>query len=114
VVTVTLDIDSALGRRAGLEDALRRAVLSGQLPAGTAVPSTRGLARELGVARATVVGAYEQLIAEGYLLARQGAGTVVAPVHVAAGVQPDMPPGRPPYLIDLLPGEPDHGSFPRA
>jgi GntR family transcriptional regulator/MocR family aminotransferase len=114
VVTITLDIDRALGRRAGLEDALRRAVLSAQLTAGTAVPSTRGLARELGIARATVVGAYEQLIAEGYLLARQGAGTVVAPVHVSAGEPADRPPRRPPHLIDLLPGEPDHGSFPRA
>ncbi len=60
--------------------ALRAAILSGQLPAGTQLPATRTLARGLGVGRATVVLAYEQLEAEGYLAGRSGDGTYVAAV----------------------------------
>ncbi len=57
---------------------LRARILAGELRAGEQVPSTRDLARELGVSRIPVLGAYEQLLAEGYLEARQGAGTFVA------------------------------------
>lgn len=57
---------------------LRSAVLEGRLRPGTRLPASRRLARELGVARITVVQAYDQLIAEGYLEARRGAGTWVA------------------------------------
>jgi GntR family transcriptional regulator/MocR family aminotransferase len=46
---------------------LREAVLSGQLRPGTRLPATRTLAAELGCARNTVVSAFEQLFAEGYL-----------------------------------------------
>lgn len=111
---LSLDLDPNLGRRAALEDALRRAVGAGRLAAGTRLPSTRALASELGLARATVVGAFEQLVAEGYLAAQHGSGTVVAEVG-----RPTLPPdataaSRPALLRDLLPGEPDHGSFPRA
>ena len=109
-----LDIDHGLGRRDGIEDALRRAVLRGQLPAGTVLPSSRALAAELGVARATVVGAYEQLVAEGYLVARQGSKTVVAEVHVPLPVAGSTSEARAPLARDFLPGEPDHSAFPRA
>ena len=52
---------------------LQQEILSGRLPAGLVLPSSRSLADELGVSRNTVVNAYEHLIAEGYLLAdRQG------------------------------------------
>ena len=103
------------GRQAALEDALRRAVACGQLPHGVRLPSTRALASELGCARATVVGAYEQLAAEGLLVAVRGAGT-----HVAAAPDPvrEVTVPRPPiaarrYRADFRPGEPDRGSFPR-
>lgn len=56
---------------------LRQAILHGQLTAGTRLPSTRGLAAELSVSRNTVVNAYEQLIAEGYLEGQTGSGTRV-------------------------------------
>lgn len=56
---------------------LRKAVLSGELPPETRLPSTRELARQLGVSRTTVVNTFEQLIAEGYLVAREGAGSFV-------------------------------------
>jgi GntR family transcriptional regulator/MocR family aminotransferase len=58
-------------------DAIRGAVLSGQLSAGTRLPPQRDLARDLGVSRNTVMMAFEQLIAEGYLEGHVGAGTFV-------------------------------------
>ncbi|MGH7647226.1 MAG: PLP-dependent aminotransferase family protein, partial [Gemmatimonadaceae bacterium] len=56
----------------------RTAILAGQLRPGQRVPSTRQLATELGVSRIPVLGAYEQLHAEGYLETFVGAGTCVA------------------------------------
>src|ERR1700722_15042577 len=64
--------------RDGLESALRDAVRTGRLAAGTALPSSRALARDLGIARNTVIDAYGQLVAEGWLAARHGSGTWVA------------------------------------
>ena len=102
--------------RDGLESALREAVRTGRLPAGTALPSSRALAKDLGIARNTVVDAYGQLVAEGWLAARHGAGTWVAErtAPPAAG-----PPARPPpdaRLVrhDLRPGVPDVSAFPRT
>ncbi|HEX9886712.1 MAG TPA: PLP-dependent aminotransferase family protein [Longimicrobiales bacterium] len=57
---------------------VRGAVLSGRARAGERLPSTRGLAEELGVSRTVVIQAYDRLLAEGYLTARVGAGTFVA------------------------------------
>lgn len=50
--------DQSAGRRAGLEEAIRRAIRTGRLGAQARVPSTRTLARQLGVARGTVMQAY--------------------------------------------------------
>src|SRR5262245_65767333 len=58
-------------------DGLRVAILAGRLNPGTRLPASRGLARELGVSRNTVLNAYEQLLAEGYLEGRLGSGTYV-------------------------------------
>jgi GntR family transcriptional regulator/MocR family aminotransferase len=100
-------------RRAQLEDRLRELVRDGTLPAGSRMPSSRALAGDLDVSRRLVVDAYAQLLAEGYLLARQGAGTYVAPTAgVADGVSSDSPPETPRF--DFFPGAPDLGSFPRA
>jgi GntR family transcriptional regulator/MocR family aminotransferase len=113
-VDVLLASDPAYGRRAGLERALRDAIRTGRLSAGARLPSTRALATDLGVARGTVVEAYAQLAAEGYLVARQGAATTVA--HLPAPVPPAA--GRPPSAdaprVDLRSGEPDLGAFPRG
>ena len=57
---------------------VRAAVLSGVLPAGTKLPSSRAMATRLGVARTSVVAAYEQLLTEGYAEGRHGSGTFVA------------------------------------
>ncbi|MET8149415.1 PLP-dependent aminotransferase family protein [Actinoplanes sp. NPDC049668] len=61
--------------------ALRAAIVDGRLPAGHRLPATRALAADLGLGRNSVATAYERLVAEGYLVARVGAGTYVAPVR---------------------------------
>ena len=54
---------------------IREAILQARIAPGVQLPSSRELARELGVSRNTVVSAFEQLIAEGYLHGDQGSGT---------------------------------------
>src|SRR5919202_1490884 len=73
-----LRIDPTGPRRAQLEQQLREAIRDGRLRAGTRLPPTRELAAELGVSRGVAVEAYEQLVAEGWLVARRGSGTRVA------------------------------------
>src|SRR5438045_1327755 len=60
-----------------LAAALRTAIAEGRLGAGARLPSTRALAAELGLARSTVVGVFEQLAAEGYIAAQPGSGYFV-------------------------------------
>ncbi|MPY35863.1 PLP-dependent aminotransferase family protein [Streptomyces adustus] len=117
----TLGIDlhlepSGPGLRRGLTDALREAVRSGRLTAGTRLPSSRSLAADLGIARNTVADAYADLVAEGWLTARQGSGTRVAehalPRPAGRSARRPRPPGRPAY--SLVPGNPDLATFPRA
>ena len=76
---------------------LRAQVADGTLAPGARVPSTRALAADLGVSRSTVTTAYEQLVAEGFLVTAAGrAARVAAPL--AAGVAPgrlDAPPAAP-------------------
>src|SRR3954469_4105070 len=81
---VSLDRDAEVGLRAQLEHQLREGVRSGTLRHDAPLPSTRALARELGVARGVVMEAYAQLAAEGYLVSRQGAPTRVAARAAAA------------------------------
>ncbi len=57
---------------------IRGSILSGRLAKGIALPSSRDLASQLSVSRMTVVNAFDQLMAEGYLTTRQGAGTFVS------------------------------------
>ncbi|HWS55899.1 MAG TPA: winged helix-turn-helix domain-containing protein, partial [Pyrinomonadaceae bacterium] len=61
-----------------LYEALRRAILAGQLKPGARLPSTRELAEDLRVSRNTVMNAYEQLLAEGYVEGQTGSGTYVS------------------------------------
>ena len=100
--------------RAGLEAALRAAVRDGQLRPGTRLPPSRALATDLGIARNSVADAYRQLVAEGWLTARTGAGTWVASHAVPAQRAPAQPaqPSRPPRY-DLRPGVPDLSAFPQ-
>ncbi|OFI38815.1 hypothetical protein BIU82_17280 [Arthrobacter sp. SW1] len=73
---------------------LRMQILTGALPSGTRLPSTRTLVAELGVSRITVVSAFEQLTAEGFLRSRAGDGTYVDTLWSEAAPQQPMP--RPP------------------
>jgi GntR family transcriptional regulator/MocR family aminotransferase len=100
--------------RAGLEAALRTAVRDGQLRQGTRLPPSRALAADLGIARNSVADAYRQLVAEGWLTARTGAGTWVASRAVRARQAPASPaqPARAPRY-DLRPGVPDLSAFPQ-
>jgi GntR family transcriptional regulator/MocR family aminotransferase len=112
------------GLRASLMDALREAVRTGRLAPGVRLPSSRTLAADLSIARNTVADAYAELVAEGWLTARQGSGTRVArratprraPASGTARVVPQRPtPIRTPgATYSLLPGNPDLASFPRA
>jgi len=77
LLTLSLDSSSPSALFRQLYDGLRTAILAGTLPPGTRLPASRGLARELGVSRNTVLNAYEQLLAEGYLEGRAGSGTFV-------------------------------------
>ncbi len=79
-------------RQQAVFDRLRQGILAGSLPAGSRLPPTRALAGELGVARQTVVLAYERLAAEGYVRARTGSGTYVAPDLPDAAPAPATPP----------------------
>jgi GntR family transcriptional regulator/MocR family aminotransferase len=63
---------------------VRAAILDGRLGQGQRLPSTRTLASELGVSRLPVLNAYDQLLHEGYLVGRVGAGTYVAPSVIDA------------------------------
>jgi GntR family transcriptional regulator / MocR family aminotransferase len=109
---VELDRAARLPLRAQLEDGLRAAVRSGRLPAATRLPASRALAADLGVSRRMVVDAYSQLLAEGYLVARAGAGTFVAETAAGAAASAEEPPARPP-VFDFFPGHPDLATFPR-
>lgn len=115
-VDLHLELDPATGRRAGLEQALRAAVQTGRLAPQARLPATRKLADALSLSRGTVKAAYDQLIAEGYLTARQGSGTVVARLPHRTAEDPggpsDRASGRPRH--DLRPGRPDVSAFPTA
>ncbi len=73
-------LDPAAGKtlQRQLHTKIRTSILDGKLAGGTRLPASRMLAGRLGVARITVVQAYDQLVAEGYLETRAGAGTFVA------------------------------------
>ena len=73
-----LDKSSASQRNRQLYRLLRQAILDHVLPVDTRLPSSRDLATELAISRNTVLYAYEQLLAEGYVEARAGSGTFVA------------------------------------
>ena len=108
-----LAVEPGRGVRAQVEAGLRAGIRGGRLAAGTRLPSTRALAADLGVTRRVVVEAYDQLAAEGYVTARQGAGTVVNVVPRRASTAPAAE-AAPPLVVDFRPGRPDPALFPRA
>jgi GntR family transcriptional regulator/MocR family aminotransferase len=133
---VRLDRSAREPLRTQLETSLREAIRGGRLRAGERLPSSRELARELGISRGMVQECYGQLLAEGYLTSRTGSATRVAgisgqppPGHGAGGhhaggqpaagslpIPPPPPrqPQAPPPIADFQPGVPDLSSFPRT
>ncbi|MFG2949224.1 GntR family transcriptional regulator [Streptomyces adustus] len=108
-------IRAGRGVRRAPAAAVRDAVRGGRLAPGTRLPSSRRLASDLGLARDTVADTYGDLVAEGWLTARRGSGTLVTdrmidrPIPVRPAAEPS---GDPCY--DLIPGNPDLTAFPRA
>ncbi len=74
---ITLDGEGLLYQQ--VYRGVRAEILSGKLAAGARLPSTRTLAADLGISRNVAMLAYDQLLDEGYALARTGSGTIVAP-----------------------------------
>jgi GntR family transcriptional regulator/MocR family aminotransferase len=93
---------------------LRSAIRSGRLAGGVRLPASRELAHDLGTSRGVVVEAYEQLVAEGFLVSRQGSGTRVADLQPAAAAAAAPPAAAAPRAAyDLRVGTPDLAAFPR-
>jgi DNA-binding transcriptional MocR family regulator len=121
-MTEGLDLHLGVDKAAGfvgraLETALREAIRSGRLHPGARLPGSRSLAADLGISRGTVVQAYPQLIAEGWLAGTTGSGTRVADLPGAgsvAGPGEDPSPAAARLAVDLRPGRPDLSSFPRT
>ena len=75
---IMLDENSDAPLYRQIYEAIRRSILSGEFVSGRRLPASRLLAAQLAVSRMTVINAYEQLLAEGYLESQRGAGTFVA------------------------------------
>ncbi|HET6705703.1 PLP-dependent aminotransferase family protein [Amycolatopsis sp.] len=112
----TIDRDSGVGLRAQLEDQLRDAIRGGRLAGGERLPSSRELARAVGLSRGLVQDCYAQLQAEGYLVSRPGSATRVAEAAGLPRATP-APPPRPsrsrPAVADFRHGVPDLRLAPR-
>jgi GntR family transcriptional regulator/MocR family aminotransferase len=112
-----LRIDRAAGGLAEqIATELRTAIRSGRLAGGVRLPASRALAGDLGTSRGVVVEAYQQLVAEGFLVSRQGSGTQVADLRQpAAATSPVVTDPADPHDIsfDLRVGTPDLSAFPR-
>ncbi|MEP7000149.1 MAG: PLP-dependent aminotransferase family protein [bacterium] len=113
LVSVARDNQKTFG--AQIEEQLRSAIRSGSLKPSARLPSTRDLARQLGVSRPVVVSAYAQLSAEGYVQLRQGTLPRVSacvrlclPSESMRGVPVTLP------RFDFHPGAPDLSAFPRS
>ncbi|MFI6980369.1 PLP-dependent aminotransferase family protein [Embleya sp. NPDC050154] len=114
-----LELSGTGSRRAVLIGAIRTAIRTGRLAPDTPLPPYRSLAADLGIARNTVADAYAELVAEGWLTARQGSGT-----RVARRVEPlaaprrrartELPARSAGSTHNLRQGQPDAASFPRT
>ncbi len=109
---VDLDRDSDAPLHRQIESSIKTRVAAGLLAPGTPLPATRGLAADLGVSRGVVVEAYEQLVAEGFLVSTRGGYTRVA--APATGSRAAGRAGAEEQVIDFEWGRSDPASFPRG
>lgn len=115
-----VDSQSTTPLFAQVYEALRARIVAGKITVASRLPSSRALAEELGVSRATVVTAYDQLIAEGFVESRPGSGIYVSdigevetiPTVSAPPVVPSHQPVSPPPPQPFQPGHPDMRLFP--
>lgn len=136
-VKVHIVLADAEPKVAAIYRRLADAIIEGTLPSRARLPSTRELARDLGISRNTVAAAYDRLLAEGLIEARVGAGTFVAAVEprvrrpavrsagalvpspTVRSLLPELAPevtaqARPPARYDFAIGVPDARLFPAA
>ncbi|TDU91222.1 GntR family transcriptional regulator/MocR family aminotransferase [Kribbella voronezhensis] len=112
---VELRRDSSVPLHQQLEGGIRDRIRQGLLRADAVLPATRALAADLGLSRGVVVEAYQQLVAEGYLVSKTGGYTQVAPGAARIQTQPTIAVesgGAP--RIDFKYSKPDVSQFPRA
>lgn len=76
---IIISNQSELPIYAQIREQLKEQILNGQIPEGTALPSIRQLAKEVGVSVITTTRAYSELEAEGFIATMQGKGSVVLP-----------------------------------
>lgn len=113
---ISVDRNGPDSMQTQLEQQLRDAIRSGRLRPGSVVPSTRDLARTLGISRPLVMEAYAQLAAEGYLALRQGAAPRVADSAPRQRLR-KLPPesdSTTTFRYEFRPGRPDLSTFPAA
>ena len=89
-----IELDRRQGLSRQLYQALRLRVLDGRLASGTRLPASRDLAAALGISRNSVVRAYDQLYAEGFIEGRVGDGTALIDAGHHAGSDPHRAYGR--------------------
>ena len=117
-IAFTLDRQSGAPLFVQLCDGIRQRIARGAVAQGYRMPASRSLAMEMGISRTTVVSAYEQLVAEGYLEGRRGSGYFVCPIG-----EVEMPLAGPPATkrakshhyhrtAPVQPGSPDMRLFP--
>ena len=114
---IVLHDNSEVGLARQIFLSLKEHILTGQIPQGQALPSTRELAKDLGVSRNTVCDAYDMLWTEGFIVSHQG-----APSRVADGLQiqtvqnrekvQETDKSQPVILWDFKTGQPDLSLFP--
>ena len=97
---IELDRASAIPLYRQLYLQIRKQILSGKMQGGVRLPSTRTLSKELALSRITILNAFDQLIAEGFLASRTGAGTYVGDEWERRGIA-DEEQRQPPRLSDL-------------
>jgi len=114
---IVLNRQSELQLKRQIYQSLRKLITNGQLKSSEALPSTRDLAKDLNVSRNTVCEAYEMLIAEGFVISRQG-----APTRVTEGLCIERSSDYTPpesitqvrvFAADFRTGRPDLRQFPR-
>lgn len=120
---ITIDKNSAAPMIRQLYSQIREAVLSGRLPSGSRLPSSRVLANDLQISRNVVLEAYDLLYAEGFLDAKRGAGTYVAEGAAFTRTRETAAPPEvekvtmgydcPPEIVNFRAGTPNLKLFPK-